>query len=137
MVNLCNTKGLICVGAQNAQIGIQKWCPYRYWHFGTLVQYPYRHSPLPVLAFQKGARTGIGNFVLWFSTGMGTFHYQYWHSVVLLLVLAIMYLSSVPVWAHSITGTGIQLCLYQYWRFCTLVQYQYGRVPLLVLSDEK
>jgi hypothetical protein len=29
------------------------------------------------------------------------------------------------------------LCLYQYWHFCTLVQYQYGHIPLLVLSDEK
>jgi hypothetical protein len=45
-----------------------------------------------------------------------------------------MYLESVPVWAHFFTGTGIQLCPYQYWHVCTLVQYKYGQIPLLVLT---
>jgi hypothetical protein len=90
------------------------------------------HGSLPVLAFQNGARTGTGIFALWFSTNIGTVHYQYWHSVVPVPVLANMYLISVPVWAHSITGTGIQLCLYWYWHFCTLDQYHYGHIPLLV-----
>jgi hypothetical protein len=48
--------------------------------------------------------------------------------------MANMYLESVPVWAHSITRTGIQLCLYQYWHICTLVQYQYWHGPLPVLA---
>jgi ABC-type uncharacterized transport system permease subunit len=82
--------------------GIQKWCPYWYWHFCNLVQYRYRHSPLPVLAF---------------------------------MVLAFLHFSSVPVYAQSITGTGIQKCCpYWYWKFCTLVQYRYGHIPLPVLA---
>ena len=36
------------------------WCPYQYWHFGTLVQYQYQHGPLPVLAL-NGASTGNVN----------------------------------------------------------------------------
>jgi hypothetical protein len=40
-----------------------KWCPYRYWHFGSLVQYQCWHGPLPVLPL-NGAGTGIGMFVL-------------------------------------------------------------------------
>ncbi len=59
--------------------GIQKWCPYRYWHCCTLVHYRYGHSPLLVLAFNF-ARTGIGISALWFSTGTGTVHYPHWHS---------------------------------------------------------
>jgi hypothetical protein len=123
----------------------------------TLVQYRYGHSKLLVLA---GAITGIAIihwfstsmgmfhyrywhpnmvpvlsiFALWFSTGIGTVHYQYWHSVVPIPVMANMYLESVPVWAHSITRTGIQLCLYQFWHFCTLDQYQYWHGPLPVLA---
>ncbi len=54
-------------------------------------------------------------------------HYGYWHSVVPVLVLANMYLESVPVWAHSITGTGIQLCPYQYWHFALWVSTSMGR----------
>jgi hypothetical protein len=53
--------------------GIQ-WCPFQYWHFGTLVQYQYRRITLPVLAFNI-ACTGNGISALWFSTGIGTFHY--------------------------------------------------------------
>jgi hypothetical protein len=52
--------------------GIQ-WCPFRYSHFGTLVQYKYGHIPLPVLVFNM-ARTGNGISALQFSTGIGTFH---------------------------------------------------------------
>jgi hypothetical protein len=37
-----------------------KWCPCRYWHFCTLVQYQYGHGPLPVLAL-NGASTGNVN----------------------------------------------------------------------------
>ncbi len=95
---------------------IQKWYPYRYWHYHyTLVQYRYRHGTLPVLTFQNGARTSTGILPLWFSTGIGTVHSRYWHWVVPVPVLANMHLDSVPVWAHSITRTGIQLCPYQYW----------------------
>jgi hypothetical protein len=50
-------------------------------------------------------------------------------------VLAFLHFGSLPVWAKSITGNGIQKwCPYQYWHFCTLVQYQYGHGSLLVLS---
>ncbi len=87
--------------------GIQKWCPFRYWHFCTLVQYRYRHSPLPVLAFQK---------------------------MVPILALEILYFGSVPVWTQSITGTDIQLCPYWYWQLCTWIQYQYGHIPLPELA---
>jgi hypothetical protein len=83
-------------------------CPYQYWHFCTLVQYQYGHSPLPILAF-NGASTGIGISAFWFSTSMVTVHYQHWHSLILpVLVLAFLHLGSVPVLAHTITGTGIQ-----------------------------
>ncbi len=103
---------------------------------GNLVQYQYGHVPLQALASQHGARTGTGIFELWFSTGIGTVHYRYWHSVVPIPVMANMYLESVPVWAHSITRTGIKLCPYQYWHFCTFVQYQYwhGTLPVLALN---
>jgi hypothetical protein len=37
-----------------------KWCPYRYWHICTLVQYQYGHGPLPVLAL-NGDSTGNVN----------------------------------------------------------------------------
>ncbi len=118
---------------QNAQVGIQKWCPYRYWHY-ILVQYQYGHGPLPVLVFKNGACTGTDIFALWFSSSMGTVHYCYWHWMMPVPVLTILYFCSVPVWAHSITGTGIQLCPYWYWHFCTLVWLQYGYIPLLVLA---
>jgi hypothetical protein len=86
-----------------------KKCPFWYWHFCTLIQYQYGHNPLPVLAFKNGARTVIGIFALWFSTSMGTVHYWYWHSkMVPVPVLAFLHFGSGPVWAQSITGTGIQ-----------------------------
>jgi hypothetical protein len=76
--------------------GIQ-WCPFRYWHFCTLVQYQCGHIPLTVLVFNI-ARTGIGIFALWFSTSIGTFDYWYWHSkMVPVLVLAFLHFGSVPV----------------------------------------
>jgi hypothetical protein len=109
--------------------GIQKWCQYWYWHY-TLVQYQYLHGPLMVLVFKNGARTSIGIFAVWFSTSMGTVKYWYWHSMMPVPVLAFLHfdqhghtplpelafnstrtstgifaLGSVPVWAHSITGT--------------------------------
>ncbi len=87
--------------------GIPKWCPYWYWHFCTLVQYRYRHSPLTVLAFSC-ARIGIGKYVLGFSTSMGRFHYRNWHSIVPVPVLAFLHFGSLPVWADSITGTDNQ-----------------------------
>ncbi len=123
--------------------GIQKWCPYQYWHY-TLVQYQYGHGPLLVLAFKNGARTGTGIFALWFSTSMGTVHYRYWHcmmpipvlalwfstsmgmvhyrnwhSIVPIQVLAFLHLSSVPEWAHSITGTEWwkrEICRVKEWK---------------------
>jgi hypothetical protein len=49
-------------------------------------------------------------------------------------VLAFLHFGSVPVWAWTITGTDIQWCPYRYWLFGTLVQYQYGHIPLLVLA---
>ncbi len=113
--------------------GIQKWCPHRYRHFCTLVQYQYGQIPLLVLAFNY-ARTGTGDCVLWFSTSRGTVHYRYWHSMMPVKVLAILYLGLVPVWARSITGTGIQLCFYRYWHFCHVVHYLYGQIPSLVLT---
>jgi hypothetical protein len=86
--------------------GIQKWCLYRYWQCCTLVQYRYGHSPLPVLAL-----------------------------IFLVPVLAFPHLGSEPVEAQSIASTGIQKwCPYQYWHFCTLVQYQYGHIPLPELA---
>ncbi len=116
--------------------GIQKWCPYRYWHFCTFVQYQYGHSPVLVLAFYNCARTGIGISALWFNTGMDTVNYWYWHSeIVPIPVLTFLYFGSVPVWAHSITGTGIQKWFqYRYWHFCTLVQYQFWHGSLLILA---
>jgi hypothetical protein len=110
--------------------GIQQRCQYRYWHY-TLVQYQYGHVPLLVLASQHGAHTGTGIFTLWFSTGIGTVHYRYWHSIVPIPVMANMYLESVPVWAHSITGTGIQLCPYQY---PVLAFLHFGSVSVLARS---
>jgi hypothetical protein len=73
------------------------WCLFWYWHFGTLVQYQYGHIPLPVLAFDI-ARTGNGISALWFSTSIGTFHYRYWYSkMVPVLVRAFLHFGSVPV----------------------------------------
>ncbi len=37
-----------------------KWCPYRYWHICTLVQYQYGRGPLPVHAL-NGASAGNVN----------------------------------------------------------------------------
>ncbi len=109
-------------------------CPYRYWHCCTLVQYQYGHSPLPILAFNC-ASTVIGISTFWFSTSMITVHYQQWHSLIVpILLLAFLHLGSVPVLAHTITGTGIQKwCPYRYW-CCTLVHHRYGHSSLLVLA---
>jgi hypothetical protein len=82
-----------------------KWCPCRYWHFCTLVQYQHGHGPLPVLAL-NGASTGIGIFAVLSDTSIGTVHYWYCHYLV-------------P---------------YQYWHFSTLVKYQYWHGPLQVLA---
>ncbi len=109
------------------------WCPYRYWHVGTLVQYQYWYGPLPVLAL-NGASTGIGIFALWSNTSIGMVHYWYWYRMVPVPVLAFMKFDPVPVLARSIIGTAIKWCPYRYWHFCTLVKYQYGRNPLPVLA---
>jgi hypothetical protein len=127
--------GSLPVQAQSiTRIGIQIWCPYQYWHFCTLVQYQYGHIPLPELGSQHGARTGTGIFKLRFSTGIGTVHYRYWHSVVPVSVLAFWHFGSVPVWAHTITSTGVSYSPYRYWHFCTSVQYPYRHIPLQVLA---
>ncbi len=104
-------------------------CPYRYWHCCTLVQYQYGHSPLSILAFNC-ASTGIDISAFWFSTSIVTVHYQHWHLLIVpVLVLAFLHLGSVPVLAHTITGTGIQKrCSYRYWHCCTLVNYGMGIV---------
>ncbi len=85
--------------------GIPTWCPYWYWHFA-----------------------------LRFSTSLGTVHYRYWHSVVPVQVLALWHFGPVPVWAHTITGTGVLYCPYWYWHFCTSVQYRYRHSPLPELA---
>jgi hypothetical protein len=86
-------------------IGIHNWCLYRYWHFCSLVQYQYGHISLPELGFINGSSTGIGIFILLFIISIGTGHYWYRHSMVPVPVL----------------------------EFGTLVQYQYGHIPLPVL----
>jgi hypothetical protein len=48
-------------------------------------------------------------------------------------VLAFLHSGPVPVWARSITGTGIKWCQYRYWHICSFVQYQYWNVTLPVL----
>ena len=90
---------------------------------------------LLVLAFNF-ARTGIGFSAVRFITRTGTAHYPHWHSnMVPGPVLAFLHFGSVPVWAHSITGTGIQQWFqYQYWYLCTLVHYQYLHWSLRVLA---
>jgi hypothetical protein len=115
--------------------GIQIWCPYQYWHCCTMVQFRYGHSLLLVLVFNF-AYTSNGISALWFSTSIGTVHYPHWHSkMVPVPVLAFLHFGSVPVWAHSNTGTGIQKWFqYQYWIFCILVHYQYWHGSLLVLA---
>ena len=115
-------------------IGIQKWCPYRCWHFCTLVQYQYGHLPLPELGFNNGFSTGIGIFVLGYIISIGRGHYWYWHSMVPDLVLAFWHFGSVPVWAHTIIGTVVLYGLCRYWHFCTSVQYRYRYIPLPVLA---
>jgi hypothetical protein len=54
------------------------WCPYWYWHFGTLVLNQYWHSPLLVLAF-NGTCTSNGLYAFMSTTSIGTVHYRYWH----------------------------------------------------------
>jgi hypothetical protein len=86
------------------------------------------------LAFKNDARIGSGISALWFSTSMGTFHYRNWVSTMISVpVLDFLYFGSISLLAWDIAGTGIQRCLFQYWHFDTLVQYQYGHIPLLVL----
>ncbi len=68
---------------------------------------------------------------------MGMVHYRYLHSTKVPIPVLALYIGSVPVWACSITGTGIPtLCLYWYWHFCfcTLVQYRYRHSPIPVLA---
>jgi hypothetical protein len=103
-----------------------------------LVQYRYRHSPLPKLAFKSGAHTGNVISAHWFSTGKGTVHYRYWHlTMVPVPVLAFQYFGSGSVLARYITGTGIKksctnqgnsriLVLYQQ-------QYHYWKITILKL----
>ncbi len=93
------------VSARYITVTSIKWCQNQYWHICTFVQYQYWHGTLPVLAL-NGARAGI----------------------------ALMHFGPVPVLARSITGKGIKWCPYQYWHICTLVQYQYGHGPFLVLA---
>ncbi len=50
------------------------------------------------------------------------------------LVLAFWHFGSVPVWAHTIIGTGVSYGPYRYWHFCTTVQYRYRYIPLQVLA---
>jgi hypothetical protein len=51
--------------------GIQQWCPYWYWHFGTLDQYQYWHGTLLVLALKNPVPIqGICAF--WFCTNNDT-----------------------------------------------------------------
>jgi hypothetical protein len=95
-----------------------------------LVQYQYGHIPLPELGSQHGAHTGTGIFAHRFSTGIGTVYYWDWHSIVPVPVLAFWHFGSVPVWAHTITNTGVLYGPYWYWHFCTSVQYQYRHIPL-------
>jgi hypothetical protein len=128
--------GSLPVQAQSiTRIGIQIWCSYRYWHFCTMVQYKYGHIPLLELGSQHGARTGNSIFALRFSTGVGTVYYRYWHSVVPVPVSAFWHFGSVPVWAHTITGTGVLYGPYRNWHFCTSVQYRYRHIPLPVLDS--
>jgi hypothetical protein len=54
------------------------WCPYRYWHFGTLVHYQHWQGPLPVLAF-NGTRTSNGLYAFRSTTSIRMVHYHYWH----------------------------------------------------------
>ncbi len=100
------------------------WCPCRYWHFYTLVQYQYGHGTLPVLVL-NGASTGIGILAVLSNTSIGTVHYRYCHYLMPVPVLAFWYFGSLSVLAQSITGTGIKWCQYWYRHLCFLVQYQY------------
>jgi hypothetical protein len=90
----------------------------RYWYWHYIV-------PIPVLVFLH-----LG------SAPIGTVHYWYWHSkMVPIPILAFLNFGSVPVWAHTITGTGIQKWFqYRCWIFCTLVHYQYWHGSLLVMA---
>ncbi len=94
-------------------------------HFGSVSVWA--HSILLVMAFNC-AHTCTGIFAFWFSTSMGMDHYRYWYSVVSVPVLAFWNFGSVPVWAYSITGTGINWCPYRYWHLWIFVQYQYWKV---------
>ncbi len=90
--------GSLPVQAQSiTRIGILIWCPYRYWHFCTLVQYQYGLIPLPELGSPHGGHTGTGILALRFSTGIDTVNYRYWHSIVPVPVLAFWHFGSVPL----------------------------------------
>jgi hypothetical protein len=51
--------------------GIQQWCPYQNWHFGTLIQYQYWHGTLLVLAL-KNPVPFKGICAFWFCTNNNT-----------------------------------------------------------------
>jgi hypothetical protein len=51
--------------------GIQQWCPYQYWHFGTLVHYQYWHGTLLVLTLKNPVPIK-GIWVFWFCTDNNT-----------------------------------------------------------------
>ncbi len=73
------------------------------------MHYRFRHIPLPVLAFDNGACTGMVISAFWFSTSIGTVHYPNWHSkMVPVPLLSFLHFGSVLVKAKSITGPGIQ-----------------------------
>jgi hypothetical protein len=96
------------------------------------------HSPLPELAFKNGARTGTVIFALWFSTGKGKVHYQYWHTTMVPVpVLAFRYFDSVSVLAQDITGTGIKKYSTDKGNLRILVwyqqQYHYWKITIIKL----
>jgi hypothetical protein len=103
-----------------------------------LVQYWYRHSPLPELAFKNGAHTGTVISALLFSTGKDKVHYWYWHSTIVPVpVLAFWYFGSVSVLARDSIGTGIKKSSTNKENLCNLVlyqqQYHYWKITILKL----
>jgi hypothetical protein len=111
--------------------------PYRYWHCCMLIQYQYGHSPLLLILAFNCATTGISISAFWFSTSMGTVHYQHWHSIIVpVLVLAFLHLVSVPVLAHTITHTGIGIDARWFSTGMGIVHYWYWHLilPIPVLA---
>jgi hypothetical protein len=103
-----------------------------------LVQYRYRHSPLPELAFKNGAHTGTVISALWFSTGKGKDNYRDWHTTMVPVpVLAFWYFDSVSVLARDITGTGIKKYSTDKGNLHLLVwyqqQYHYWKITIIKL----